>query len=116
MHATLVKTRDQIWVSHNNQFGHQYLTAYAVFERDISGQMTIELVINKQRGSQRTRQKMFVSYQAGCPYPLTQLFFTLQSGEFAQLHIAVRSPEGHVVEYHWTPELVHQVQYPSKQD
>ncbi len=110
MHTMLVKTRDQIWVSYNNQFGHQYLTAYALFERDIYGQMTIELVINTQRGSQRTRQKIFVSYRAGFAYSLAQLFFTLQSGEYAQLHISVKGPDGHAVEYHWTPGLAHQVE------
>ncbi|TNV20449.1 hypothetical protein FH968_10615 [Buttiauxella sp. B2] len=112
MHTMLVKTKDQIWVSYNNQFGHQYLTAHALFERDISGHMIIELVINTQRGSQRTRQKMFVSYRAGYPYSLTQLFFTLQSGEFAQLHISVKGPDGYAVEYHWTPDLAHQIECP----
>jgi hypothetical protein len=112
MQAMLVKTQNQIWVSYNNQFGHQYLTAYALFERDIHGCMIVELIINTQRGSQRTRQRTFVSYRAGFPYSLAQLFFTLQSGEFAQLHISVKGPDGYTVEYHWTPDLAHQITSP----
>lgn len=97
--------KNKIWVSHHKEHQHHHATVFAVFENDISGLMTVELLSKTNQGIYRTRHKIPVVYRAGSQYSLTQLLFNLSPGECAQLHICVEDNVGRLVEHHWSPGL-----------
>lgn len=99
-------TKNKIWVSHCKEFDHHHATVYGLFEDDIAGLMTVELLSKTNNGIYRTLHKTPVLYRAGAQHSLTQILFNLAPGECAQLHVSVEDDVGRRVEHHWSPGLL----------